>query len=104
MNFCSDDYVVVEKKKPNIIVYIGQQHQGDVPPVKNLSRSVYKNNPDLDALEGATRKKALGAIRARRHRAKKDQELARYYCYRILQCILLNVLFSVKLSKKGNGE
>jgi len=73
---CSSNYTVDESKSTPLIIYI--ESASEIPPVQNPSRSVYGQRPDIEKLEGALRKKAQGAIRQRRFRAKQTEQISRY--------------------------
>lgn len=74
--------IILEKKgeAPVIVYHPERKFQTtpvkDIPPVKDISRSKYGNNPDLNLLNKEERKLCLSAIRSRRHISNLKQRIS----------------------------
>ena len=72
-------YKVDETTTPPSIIYVTELTTPvkDYPPLQHPDRSRYGNKPDIDLLDPEDRAKALNALRQRRHKEKKEQEMSR---------------------------
>lgn len=67
------------------MIFVGNRRANpNIPPVQDESKSVYGNNPDIDAMDRETRKKAHDAMRQRRKKERERAELVKYVNFVLL--------------------